>query len=83
MLCVHFLGGLPGAGVANIIKNNSFLRDNGVIVYLASPDGPEDPVHKQYVENNLIDDAVFVQVRDQTSSLYCSIVGVEFNMCAK
>lgn len=59
------LGGLPGAGVANIIKNNSFLRDNGVIVYLASPDGPEDPVHKQYVENNLIDDFVFVQVRNR------------------
>lgn len=55
-------GGLPGAGVANIIKVNGFLKENGVIVYLASPDGPEDPVHKQYAEHNLFDDCVFVEV---------------------
>jgi hypothetical protein len=42
------------------------MKNNGVIVYLASPDGPglgpEDPVYKQYLENGLIDDAVFVPV---------------------
>lgn len=55
-------GGLPGAGVANIVKISKFLRDNGVKVVLASPGNEEDLVYQQYRDNDCIDDVVFVEV---------------------
>lgn len=62
--------GLPGAGVANIIRFNKFMRDNGVRVVLASPGDTNDKVYQQYRDNDLIDDVVFVEVCCRSFILY-------------
>lgn len=52
--------GLPASGVANIKIYNGFFKENGVQIYLATPNAEGDLTHKAYVENDLIDDVIVV-----------------------
>lgn len=48
------------AGVANITAYNGFFKENGVIIYLATPHDDSDLKYKAYKENDLIDDVIVV-----------------------
>jgi hypothetical protein len=48
------------AAVANIKAYNGFFKENGVIVYLATPNDDSDLTYKAYKDNDLIDGVVVV-----------------------